>query len=259
MLLHSLCRSLVLSRGKEWGERSVRNIVPEKTLCDSEWSHCDADESQEDAGQYGQHSDPCTMYSVSMDKLSQEDDWTTHTPAVSLHINLNLLLQWNYNSKLLPCSVHLFILSHPHSLRILFNAIIPEICPHSSSLSPLFICLICPQIKLVFSESMLSHLIPPNWTIFKFMCTGFYPLWWKLTGNCEHETNISSSSLSFFHLSLPGEWKAGGPPSLPLSSHLPQSCRSVHHPADNIWSPSAMGWKPLRPDHSSQVSKGEFF
>lgn len=58
----------------------------------------------------------------------------------------------------------------------------------------------------------------------------------------------------FSFLSLAGEWIAGGPPSLPLSSHIPQSCRSVHHAADDLRSPGALGWKPLRPDLSSQVS-----
>ena len=59
---------------------------------------------------------------------------------------------------------------------------------------------------------------------------------------------------SFLSFPLAGEWIAGGPPSLPLSSHVPQSRRTVHHAADDLRSPGALGWKPLRPDLSSQVS-----
>ncbi len=51
-----------------------------------------------------------------------------------------------------------------------------------------------------------------------------------------------------------GEWTAGGPAPLLLSSDLCQSCWSVHHPVDTVWSPGALGWKPSRTDLSSQVS-----
>ena len=82
VVLCSLYRSLVLSGGKEWGERSVWSVLPEKTLRHCEWNHCDAYEGQEDAGQYGQHWHQHTMYFVPVDnfhKLSQEDDWAKHT------------------------------------------------------------------------------------------------------------------------------------------------------------------------------------
>lgn len=53
VMLCTMCRSLVLGGGKEWGERSTWTVLPQKTLCDCERNHSYHDESQEDTGQHG--------------------------------------------------------------------------------------------------------------------------------------------------------------------------------------------------------------